>query len=307
MSEDSVETEKPKIKHLVIAGGGTVGLTAYGALKRLAEQGVWHIDNIETIYGTSVGAIIGVLLALKFDWTTCDNYIIKRPWDNTFKLNLNTIYNSFANCGMYDVHSFEKIYVPLFNALDISINITMREFFELTKIDVHLFTVELYDFALVDISYHTHPDWRVVDAVYASSCLPIIFQPFKKDAKCYVDGGILCNYPLVNCIASLGEMGDIREILGIRRKSSDNKEVLSDTSNLSDYLMFVLFKIIHSKKIEDAPKIEREIRLNTDPVSLYNIYLFSTSAHDRERFMREGYETISELESSGLGDTLFRD
>ena len=69
------------IKHIVICGGGPTGLLSYGALKYLAQQGFWTHDNVETIYGTSVGALIGAMLCLKHEWTTLDDYLIKRPWE----------------------------------------------------------------------------------------------------------------------------------------------------------------------------------------------------------------------------------
>jgi len=52
------------IKHLVIPGGGPVGLKALGALQYLEQNGFWNIADIETIYATSAGAIISVLLTL---------------------------------------------------------------------------------------------------------------------------------------------------------------------------------------------------------------------------------------------------
>ena len=43
------------IEHIVINGGGPTGLISYGALKHLFEQDFLHIDNIKSIYGTSIG------------------------------------------------------------------------------------------------------------------------------------------------------------------------------------------------------------------------------------------------------------
>ena len=47
-----------KIKHIVLSGGGTFGISSYGLLKKLNELGRWRIEDIKSIYGTSVGAII---------------------------------------------------------------------------------------------------------------------------------------------------------------------------------------------------------------------------------------------------------
>ena len=40
------ETEKHIIKHLVIAGGGTYGFQAYGALVESRSKGIWKKEDI---------------------------------------------------------------------------------------------------------------------------------------------------------------------------------------------------------------------------------------------------------------------
>ncbi len=50
------------IKHLVISGGGPTLFRTLGALQHLQETTFWKIDEIESIYGTSAGAIVAVLL-----------------------------------------------------------------------------------------------------------------------------------------------------------------------------------------------------------------------------------------------------
>ena len=52
------------IKHIVIPGGGGTGFIAYGALKESHNRGIWNIENIESIYGTSAGAIIAIFIAI---------------------------------------------------------------------------------------------------------------------------------------------------------------------------------------------------------------------------------------------------
>ena len=68
------------IKNIVIPGGGALGFQYLGALQKLEKENFWKIENIESIYGTSVGAIIGAFICLKYDWETLNKYIIERPW-----------------------------------------------------------------------------------------------------------------------------------------------------------------------------------------------------------------------------------
>jgi NTE family protein len=189
------------IKHLVIPGGGPTGIKALGALQYLEEQGYWSINDIETIYATSAGSIISVLLCLKFDWETINDYIVKRPWNDAFQLSVNQIFEAYSKKGLFDKNVAEIFYKPFFKAKDISMEITMKEFYELSKIEIHLFSLDINTFILEDISHITHPDLQLLTAVQMSSAIPVLISPVCIDDKCYVDGGVICNYPVNQCIS----------------------------------------------------------------------------------------------------------
>ena len=220
--EDSKQ-KNPIIKHLVFSGGVIYGYAFYGAYKFLEQKGVVNIDNIKTMYGTSCGAMVAVILSLRYDYETLENYLIKRPWHEVFKFTIETFMNCYQKCGLFGPEILETLFDPLFRAKDLDIaTITMKEFYETTKIEQHFFTVDIGGFELIDISYKTHPDCRVLDAVYASLCVPLLFQPIQlhigkeiieedvcgnmvrsKKKTGLIDGGFLMNYPIQPCIQSI--------------------------------------------------------------------------------------------------------
>ncbi len=69
------------IKHIVISGGAASGVSMISILKNLNDNKFYDIKNIETIWGTSAGSLISILLALNIDWDSVYTYIIDRPWD----------------------------------------------------------------------------------------------------------------------------------------------------------------------------------------------------------------------------------
>ena len=85
-------------------------------------------------------------------------------------------------------------------AKDLTLNVTLQEFYDFCKIDLHIFTFELNEFKTVELSHTSHPDMLLVDALTMSSSLPGIFIPTIKDNKCYIDGGVIDNYPLNYCL-----------------------------------------------------------------------------------------------------------
>ena len=165
-------------------------------MKHLIDNKAIDINNIRAIYSTSVGSIISTVIALKFDSNEVDNYLMNRPWQDVFKFSLSSTINCISCNGIFDIYTINNIFVPLFAAKDIDIGVTMKEFYEITNIELHFFTVDISSFSLVDISYHTFPEWTVLESIYASSCAPILLKLFKKDNIYYTDGGILANCPI---------------------------------------------------------------------------------------------------------------
>ena len=74
------------IKYLVLSGGGAGGFSIYGALKYLSQNNFWNINNIKSIYSTSIGSLLSIFISLKYEWASLDDYIIKRPWDKVLSI-----------------------------------------------------------------------------------------------------------------------------------------------------------------------------------------------------------------------------
>jgi predicted acylesterase/phospholipase RssA len=223
------------IKHLVISGGGPLGLRYLGALEKLEKENFWKVDNIESIYGTSVGSMIGAFICLKYDWETLNKYIIERPWNDAFKINAQQIVDSYYKKGLFDSKLIEIIFKPLLQAKNIETTVTLKEFYEFSKIDFHIFTFELNNFETIELSHITHPNLSLLQALTMSSAFPGIFMPTIIDKKCYIDGGAMCNYPINQC---LRDNSNKDEILGIQiTYDKDNNAEVTEELSLLEYVM----------------------------------------------------------------------
>jgi predicted acylesterase/phospholipase RssA len=231
------------IKHLVISGGGASLFQCLGVLYCLETNHYFNFENIESIYGTSAGAIIGVCIALKFDWETIIDYIIKRPWKDVFPVKVQNIFDFYTKKGIYDKTNIDKCFKPLFDAKGISLDINLEDFYKLTKIELHFFTFELNQYTIEDVSYLTHPNITVIMALQMTSALPILMTPVCIDNKCYIDGGIWCNYPIQFCVNS-GK--SYEEILGIKNSFLNHTNIINEDSNLLDFLISFLCKILQT-------------------------------------------------------------
>jgi predicted acylesterase/phospholipase RssA len=253
------------IKHLVISGGGPIMIQILAAIQELEIKNYLNMNDIETIYGTSAGAIIAVMFSLNFDWQTLNDYIIKRPWKDVFSIKVQNILDSYTKKGIFDCKTVEKCFKPLLDAKDISLDITLEDFYKLTNKELHMFAFEINDYKIVDISYKTHPNLKLLSAVQMSCALPVLMTPVFFDNKCFMDGGVACNYPLNFCIES-GKIPD--EILGFKNKYSDDKIIVNKESTMLDYILNFLFKAVfnvHNNYTQ--PIIKNEVICDTSYLS----------------------------------------
>ena len=216
--KDTTSTNQPpkKIRHLVLSGGGGTGFAYYGALRESHADGFWNIDDIQTMHGVSCGALFTFMMALlkQIGWNDYDDYCIKRPWESVFGFSPDRILKAYSNIGICDRETVKTVVSPILRAVDLPLNTTMQEFYDFTGIEVHFYTTNLDTYKLVDISYKTHPAWELVDAIYSSCALPLLFRPNWVGGEIYMDGGLLCNYPLQQCIE---QVEDPDEIFGMNK------------------------------------------------------------------------------------------
>jgi NTE family protein len=255
------------IKHLVINGGGPTGLISYGAAKYLEQHEYFNINDIKSIYGASIGSLIGVLISLKYEWNVIDDYITKRPWEKVFQIGAEDLLNIFYTKGIVPFNMIELILKDLLEAKDLSTNVTLKEFYEYNNIDIYMTVVELNTFEKELISHKTHPDLSLITAIQMSTAVPIMFKPVLYEGKCYIDGGILCNYPLQECLDI--EKCDKSEILGFRNEDNtsnkiENANLFDEKTSLIDYLTGTIEKVVtrlHKAEMVNHIEIPNEVQL----------------------------------------------
>jgi predicted acylesterase/phospholipase RssA len=288
------------IKHLVISGGGPIMVQVLGAIQHLEQNKFVTMDNIESIYGTSAGAIVGILICLKFEWETINDYIIKRPWHEVFSIKVQNILDAYTKKGVYDIKTIEKCFKPLFDAKDISLEINLEDFYKFTNVELHMFSFEINEYKVQDISYLTHPKLSLMMAVQMTSALPILVTPVCIDNKCYIDGGMSCNYSLSYCIES-GKKPD--EILGFKNKYGEDKTCINSESTILDFLLSFLFKAVFSISTDNSqPSIVNEVICDAQYLNFNALRTALSSIEVRKDLFNNGIESgfkfLSKLKNS---------
>ena len=282
------------IKHLVISGGAYYGFCIYGALKQLSHMNKFDIKNVQTIYATSVGTMIGCMVALDYDWNTLDDYLIKRPWHQTFPVNLNSIFSAYSNCGVFNYKFIDSVMHPILLGKNLDPDITLREFYDVTGIQMGFVTTRAEDISCKTLTHLSHPDLRLTNAIYYSCCLPILFKPATYKGDIYIDGGVTNNFPIDISIANGAEKD---EILGVQLRPLSTPKIQTDS--LLDFLFSLLNVIIKSViMVKPTNTIDNHIIIEKPSLSLTSLYETINHQSVREELVSNGVDTVNMFYSS---------
>lgn len=291
------------IKHLVISGGAYAGFAFFGSIKHLLKESFIDMEKIESMYCTSVGTMIAVYFSLNYSVSDIETFMVERPWNEVYKINFKTVIRAIQEGGLFDQTPIIQSLKPMLLGKDLTIDVTLEEFYSFTQKEIHFFTTEYSELRLTDISYKTHPKWKLIDAVYASCCLPILFDPFFADGIYYVDGGVLKNYPLHQCV---NDCNDVDSILGIYHTSTKEvkKRMIAEpySSVPSNYRIFEyalsfimkLWNVIKIPHTIEESKVKNQIAIieNTKPMSIVDVI---ESKDERKRLVELGEQSAREF------------
>jgi len=189
-------------RNLVFEGGGVKGVGYLGALEVLEEKGI--LPEITRIGGTSVGAINAVLLGLNFSAKESKEIICKLNFKNFLDDSwgfIRDVTRLTTEYGWYKGDFFRKWIGGLIKEktgnseatfADIEALKKKKGFRSLYLIGTNLST----GFSEVFSAEHT-PRMCVADAARISMSIPFFFAAIRNvRGDCYVDGGVLDNYPV---------------------------------------------------------------------------------------------------------------
>jgi predicted acylesterase/phospholipase RssA len=283
------------IKHLVIAGGGPTIFQSLGVIQTLEMHKYINISDIESIYGSSAGAIIGLLISLNYDQETLYDFMIKRPWKDVFNIKIDKILDAYSKKGVFDEKTIEKCFKSAFDAKNVPLDITLETYHQnFSQIELHFFTFDINNFALEDISYLTHPSLQLLTAVKMSCGLPILVCPTFIEDKCYIDGGIVCNYPLKYC---LGSGKNESEILGLKNEYNKTKICIDHQSTLLEYILNFLYKLIQNMNADNNTtlSITNEICLEANLMTLDSLTSSVNDIETRKKLFKKGEDIATEF------------
>lgn len=273
------------IKHIVLAAGAYKGLYILGALNYLTSIGYYDIENIETIYGGSVGGLIGAMLCLKIDWTDMIKYIIERPWNKVIKFDSNIIFSMVTSKGLFDENIFKIFFKNLLESKGLTVDVTLKELYDFSNIELYLHAVSVNTLEIRKLSYKTDPDMKLLDAIYASCCMPFIFQPKILDGMYYIDGAVKNVYPMDFCIKDNKKQ---EEILGIKIRDLTKKNSITVGDNLFSYGYYLFNSLICEYRTKYDINIRNQIIIPAKQSTIETAISIVSEKKTRQAFLELG-------------------
>jgi len=174
---------------LALNGGGMRGALQIGALQELAAESEERlIDRFSGgIYGYSIGALIGTLIAFEFEISEFGPLIelLGNMQDTLNPLRLKTLLSFSEKQGVDDGTKIREVLAGAFKERGMDLN-TLR--IGDAAIPLHIVASDLTDLRAVVFGQSC----LVWDALRASFSLPYIFTPHDIGGHVFVDGGVLC-------------------------------------------------------------------------------------------------------------------
>ncbi|XP_033642719.1 uncharacterized protein LOC117302869 [Asterias rubens] len=184
-------------ENLALEGGGSKGLSYVGVVRVFEELGL--MKNIKRFAGSSAGSIIATFLALG-----CDSYEIQKLLDPNFSPLiydgswgwLGQLVNLVRKLGAHPGNKLKHWIASTVLIKTGNKNYTFRQLYKESGVELCIVGADLNKMDAVYFHVKTTPDMPIYLAARASASIPAVLRPVKFRQSFFVDGGLLCNYPV---------------------------------------------------------------------------------------------------------------
>ena len=231
------------IKHLVLSGGGLLGISYIGLFKYFEEKD--YIKNIQSITGCSAGSIFGSLLAVGYTYNELNNIVKSMIFKDYLKINVDSILN-FTNTKGFESGTNLNLFIR--NCIKNKTgneNITFSQIQEKYNIKLQIGVTNLTKNKFELLNNVTSPELPIHTAISASIAIPFIFEPIIINNDIYCDGGVLDNLPIDTVI----NMYNIIDTNEENDTNDTNEENDTNDKNKENELSIIGFYLINKAEI----------------------------------------------------------
>jgi NTE family protein len=270
---------------LVLAGGGSKGILTLGALQYCYDNDI--LKNVQTYFGTSIGAIISYLLIIGYSPIEIIVYICSnQSFEKLNEFNILSLLRGNGACSFNIINEvLEKMTIDKVGFFP-----TLEDLKNKFNKKLFVTTYNITENKTEYLSYENYPNLPSLIALRMTSNVPLVFEKYKYGNSFYIDGGISNNFP-IDIAEKYG-----KHIFGIYFLSQNN--ISSDPNqNLLEYiyqLMFIPMKQANDYKIQysvNNPKY-KICSLDCSDLKFLN---FDINSKDKLELFSSGYQQFRKI------------
>jgi predicted acylesterase/phospholipase RssA len=252
------------IKNIVLSGCAFKCWAYIGTIRALSE---YPVHQLEHVIGVSAGSFFGLLLILNLKWDFLLKYFINLNFKELYDIDIDNI---LIQQSIFAGVKFTQLIRELIG-YRIDPDSTFLDLHRFSSIKLSVGALNITSSELDYFDYQKTPNVKLIDAIRASCCIPIIFPPYKINDSFYYDGGFVNNCPsdLVDEVDTIAF-----DLVSFKQKNN---------SGLSFYdLLNAMMKIINKKNIKTKDNVynilgeqfdNEALNFNQSRDDIFNIYM----------------------------------
>jgi predicted acylesterase/phospholipase RssA len=265
-------------KILALGGGGSKGILHIGAIKFLEEK----YGNVQKqfsggFYGCSVGAIIATCLAFGMKAEVMERISCKFSSFSEIlfeDMSIEKFSDSLTKKGLFDPKCLEDFFEKLFN--EAGINLKGKKISD-APYPLYICSSNITKKIITVFK----GDIPILEAISASSCLPLIFYPKVINNCAYVDGGYLTN--IVMSFVPENERRDTLSISIVHEDPKLSPSKICKQSTIMYYYSLYMVSCFYERKLN---KYSNNIELGHTLAS----GISDVGEKERNEMIARGYE-----------------
>jgi len=174
---------------LVLTSGGILGVTYGGVFRCMEERGI-SLDSFTEIYGTSIGALVGLLVMCNMSYVNIRRLLQQLPVRKLFQVTSEGLIGFADYQGIDRGIGLRSICNHILSRTFRNSNITFGELGQRTGKHFVVNATNVRKGEEVIFGTTETPDVRVEDAVLASAAIPFLYAPVRLNNMVLVDGGV---------------------------------------------------------------------------------------------------------------------
>ena len=255
-----METKIPKIKKLILSGGGIKGIAIASALETLDNE-IQLFSSVKQIIGSSIGAYIAFFICIGVSLRKIRVIFENIRLDQFQEFDMKMFISKF---GFDEGNKMMNFVKAIIQTQGVDPNITFKQLKKISKYRLIITASNISRSAPKYFSAKDTPDFPILTALRISGGYPFAFTPVEIDGELYSDGAIIS--PIASSIITKKDRNNTLAILCSRPTAEIKIE------SIYQYILGVIYCIVDSLTEQLVKQLKYKVVIQSSVPSMkFNI------------------------------------